>query len=125
MSEDRRDLLQLLRYELNFLEQGGYNRSSRQGAVSPFQDNLTCLNYGDPLRAHTCRECCLYDFVPEASRTEDVPCHFIPLDEAGHTVSGLLKRSSKKELQTALMGWLKTTIAKLERERSAVAQNSQ
>ena len=72
MSEDRRDLLQLLRYELNFLEQGGYGRNPRQGGISPFQDTLSCLNFGDPVRSHTCHECCLYDNVTERKKTKEV-----------------------------------------------------
>ncbi len=124
MSEDRRNVLQVLRFELNFLEQGGYGRTVRQTQISPFRDNLSCLNFGDPLRSHACRECCLYDFVPERSRTEDIPCHFIPLDERGSTVADLLKSGSIKELEPVLKGWLRTTITKLEKEREQVAHNA-
>lgn len=115
MSEDRRDFLQVLRYELNFLEQGGYKHGS------PFLNSLACLNFGDPLRPHTCRECCLYDFVPKRSRTEDVPCHFIPLDEAGTNVARLLKTGSRSELEAALKRWLRSTVAKLEKEQGQLA----
>lgn len=50
MSEDRRSTLEVLRYELNFLEQGGYRRSCSvtRGNVSPFQNTLSCLNFGEP-----------------------------------------------------------------------------
>jgi len=115
MSEDRRDVLQVLRYELNFLEQGGYSRNVRQGrGISPFQDTLSCLNFGDPLRPHTCRECFLYDFVPDSARSEDVPCHFIPLDQQGTTVAQLLQSGKTSELETALRKWLRDRIAALE-----------
>ena len=119
MSEDRRDVLEVLRYELNFLEQGGYSRNLRQGReISPFQDTLSCLNFGEPFRKYTCQECFLYDFVPEESRTEDVPCHFIPLDESGVTVSKLLKAGELIELEAALRSWLRNTIASLEKKRA-------
>ncbi len=124
MSEDRRNVLQVLRYELNFVEQGGYGRDSRQGPISPFQDTLSCLNFGDPLRSHTCQGCCLSDFVPEGSRTEDIPCHFIPLNDKGTTVAKLLKNGSREDLEAALKAWLRATIAKLEKERDEVAQSS-
>ena len=67
MSEDKRDVLEVLRYELNFLEQGGYGNwySTPWGPASIFQDSLTCPNHGDPTRSHACHECLLYDFVPE------------------------------------------------------------
>lgn len=125
MSEDRRDILEVLRYELNFLEQGGYSRNLRQGRkISPFQDTLSCLNFGEPLRKHTCQECFLYDFVPEESRTEDVPCHFIPLDEAGTSVSKLLRAGDLSALETALRSWLRNTIAGLEKKQAQLASNS-
>ena len=118
MSEDRRDVLQVLRYELNFLEQGGYSRSLRQGRpISPFQDTLSCLNFGDPLRSHTCHECFLYDFVPDGSTTEDVACHFIPLDDSGNTVAKLLEAGEDRRLEDLLRSWLRRTITRLEQER--------
>src|SRR5271166_3819981 len=82
MSEDKRDVLEVLRYELNFIEQGGYGNwySTPWGPASIFQDSLTCPNHGDPTRPHACHECLLYDFVPEQYRNEDVPCHHIPLN---------------------------------------------
>ena len=72
MSEDKRDVLEVLRYELNFIEQGGYGNwySTPWGPASIFQDSLTCPNHGDPTRPHACHECLLYDFVPEQYRTE-------------------------------------------------------
>ena len=88
MSNDKRDVLEVLRYELNFIEQGGYGNwySTPWGPASIFQDSLTCPNHGDPTRPHACHECLLYDFVPEEFRTEDVPCHHIPLNKQGETV---------------------------------------
>lgn len=122
MSEDRRDVLQVLRYELNFLEQGGYSRNIRQGSgISPFQDTLSCLNFGEPSRPHACHECFLYDFVPQASRTEDIPCHFIPLDEQGRTVADLLQSGDNHELESVLANWLRQTIARLCTERGSAA----
>jgi len=118
MSEDRRDVLQVLRYELNFLEQGGYNRGLAEGRpISPFQDTLSCLNFGEPLRPHTCHECFLYDFVPEESKTEDVACHFIPLDDSGTTVASLLEAGEYRRLEELLKNWLRKTIAQLEEQR--------
>ncbi len=74
MSEEKRELLEKLKFELAFVEDGGYGRSVRtpQKSTSPFQDSLTCLNFGDPSRPHPCDECILMQFVPESRRGEDV-----------------------------------------------------
>ena len=41
MSDDKRDILEVLKFELSFLEQGGYGRSVRTPwkATSVFQDS--------------------------------------------------------------------------------------
>jgi hypothetical protein len=51
-------------------------------------------------------------FVPVEHMTEDVPCHFIPLD--GETVDSLLAKGDRAQLASALSAWLKETIARLE-----------
>ena len=87
MSEDERDVLETLPYELNSIEQGGYCGRIGSREASIFVDSLTCLNHGDPLRRHACHECLVYDFVPEEYCTADIPCHHIPLNRRGVTVS--------------------------------------
>ncbi len=121
MSEDKRDVLEVLRYELNFLEQGGYGNwySTPWGPASVFQDSLTCPNHGDPTRPHACHECLLYDFVPEEYRTEDVPCHHIPLNRQGVTVA--TPNQTEEELRENVKHWLKRTIARIEAERAKQA----
>jgi hypothetical protein len=83
MSEKKHELLEKLKFELAFAEDGGYGRSvhTPHQSTSPFQDSLTCLNFGDPLRSHPCAECVLMQYVPESHKGEDVPCHHIPLDQ--------------------------------------------
>ena len=116
MSEDTRDVLEVLRSELRFLEQGGYHaQKNALTPVSQFQDSLACINYGLPRRPKPCRQCLLWDFVPEAYRREDVPCHFIPLTPAGITIE---TRQSEAELEQHLKTWLRDTIAKLEQQRA-------
>jgi len=75
MSDDKRDVLEVLRFELSFLEQGGYGRSVRTPwkATSAFQDSPSCLNFHDPARPHPCNECLLTDFVPPASPVTSFP----------------------------------------------------
>jgi len=62
---DDRDILELLKEELAFVEQGGYGRSVRTPWLpkSAFQDSLACLNYADADHSHACSECRLMTFV--------------------------------------------------------------
>jgi hypothetical protein len=116
MSDDARDVLEVLRYELTFLEQGGYRAQKNPLVpISQFQDSLSCINYGLPRRPHTCKKCLLWDFVPEQFRREDIPCHFIPLTPSGLTIES---PQSEAELEHNLQTWLRDTIAKLEQQRA-------
>ncbi len=112
MSQENRELLEKLKFELAFVEDGGYGRSVRtpDRPTSPFQDSLTCLNFGDPARPHPCVECSLMQYVPESRRGEDIPCHHIPLDRESRTVATL----DGAEAEEALKGWLRHEIARLE-----------
>jgi len=114
MSEQKRELLEKLKFELAFIEDGGYGRSVRtpQKATSPFQDSLTCLNFGDPLRSHPCSECVLMQYVPASGKEEDVPCHHIPLDQELRTIASL----KPAEGEEVLKQWLRNQIDRLERE---------
>ncbi len=122
MSQDVRDVLQVLRFELNYLEQGGFQRDrALLGAESPFQGTFACLNYGDPLSPHACHECVLHQFVPVPERAQDVPCHYIPLNSAGETVAGLIAHNEPERLTTELRHWLRQTIATLEANTDGAA----
>jgi hypothetical protein len=119
MSSDKRDILEVLKFELNFLEQGGYGRSVRTPwkATSVFQDSPSCLNFNDPARPHACDECRLTEFVPNQAREENIPCHFIPLNEMGETVDSLERHAHQLELEEAVRHWLRATIKRLEHDR--------
>jgi hypothetical protein len=121
MVKDDRDILELLKDELVFIEQGGYGRSVRTPwkPKSPFQDSLTCINYGYPYRAHPCNECHLLDFVPGNHRCESVPCHFIPLNEAGETIEDFESIENQARLEANLKKWLAAKINELELARSS------
>ena len=125
MTQGERDLLDLLKFELKFLEDGGYGRSPhapwrRQTA---FEDSPTCLNFGDPTRPHPCTECLLMRFVPREHHKDQVsPCRHILLTDNGDTIDyfyrcgtqlGLLK------LEEALASWLRKQISRIEEHREA------
>lgn len=120
MSKDDRDLLELLKTELDFIEKGGYGRSVREAwkERSPFRDSLTCVNYALPEKAHPCNECHLIDFVPDDKRSEEMPCHFIPLNESGDTVDDLDMQGNQSKMEEALKQWMRRKIAELEAARA-------
>ncbi len=120
MAKDDRDILELLKFELNFLEQGGYGRSVRTPwkPTSAFLDSITCINFGDPERTRPCDECLLMDFVPGEAQAAEVPCHHIPLNAKGETVDSVERYDNQQEVEDKLKQWLRATIARLEGERA-------
>ena len=123
MAKDDRDILEVLQEELDFIEKGGYGRSVRSPWLekSVFQDSLSCLNYGYPYRAHPCNECHLLDFVSPEHQSAEVPCHFIPLNEAGETIEDLETEDNEAKLERRVKDWLRAQIKKIEEERATQA----
>ena len=118
MAKDDRDILELLKSELDFIEKGGYGRSVRTPwkPQSTFQDSLTCINYADSTRAHPCNECHLLDFVKPEDQDADVPCHHIPLNETGETIEDLEATDNEAKLERKVRDWLRTRINEIERD---------
>jgi hypothetical protein len=120
MTKDDRDILELLKGELAFIEHGGYGRSVRTPWLpkSAFEDSLTCINFGYQYRAHTCNECHLIDFVADEHKPAKVPCHLIALNEAGETIEDLEAQDNQAKLEATLKCWMKTKIKQIEHERA-------
>ena len=114
---DDRDILEVLKAELNFLEKGGYGRSVRAPWLPPsaFQDSPTCPYFPYHDHIDTCE---LMRFVPPDRRDEETPCHHIALNDAGMTVAQLEKAGGQPEIERLLKIWLGETIARIEKERS-------
>ena len=123
MAEDERDILEILYDELDFIEKGGYGRSVRTPSLpkSTFQESLTCINYADPNHTHPCDECHLIDFVSPEHQREEVPCHFIPLNETGETLEALELEDNEAKLERKVKDWLRDRIREIEEERSIQA----
>ena len=70
MQKDERDLLDVLKFELSFLEKGGYGRSPREGwrPVYIFEDSPTCMNYDCKDDPAPCSDCVLMQLVPPELR---------------------------------------------------------
>ena len=118
MTKDDRDILELLKSELDFLEKGGYGRSVRTPRLptSIFQDSPSCACF--PFRTHD-NECALMEFVPSEFHSKDVPCHFIPLNETGETAAMFEGRDDQQRLEEAVKNWLRARIERIEQERAA------
>ena len=121
LASDPRDLLAVLRAELEFIERGGYLGSSECSWKAPlvFLDSPSCLNFHMPQRPHPCTECFLIDFVPGPFLEENVPCHFIPLNEHGETIDSLERQAHQTEMEEAVKHWLRTMIARITATQSA------
>jgi hypothetical protein len=119
MARDARDILEILKFELNFLLDGGYGRSPHQPWRAPavFEDSPLCPNFCDPSRPHPCESCLMEQFVPQGQQRESIPCRFIPLTNDGRTVEDLYRTASQAEMEEALAQWLRDQIQKIERER--------
>lgn len=119
MVKDDRDILELLQAELAFIEQGGYGRSVSTPWLPKlaFQDSLTCINYGYPYRAHPCSECHLLDFVPSEDHSKPIPCHYIPLNDAGVTIEDLEALDNQAMLEAMLKQWMRTKINEIAQSR--------
>jgi hypothetical protein len=116
MAAHQQTLLDALRFELSFLEHGGYDRSVREPRkeLSVFRDSPSCLNYASAERTHPCSECLLINFVPDDKRGESVPCHHIPLNDLGDTLETLQGYGRDFDVQEAMRGWLRKKIADLQ-----------
>ena len=125
MAKDDRDILELLKEELAFVEQGGYGRSVRTPWLpkSAFQDSLTCINFGDPDRAHPCNDCHLIDFVANEQRSQEVPCHLIALNEDGETIEDLEAQDNQAKLETTLKQWMRVNITQIQDRRAGSPGN--
>ncbi len=122
MPRDDRDILEVLKFELQFLEQGGYGRLPREAWRSRliFVDSPTCANFNTTERV-PCNECALWPLIPEDARGERVPCDCLPLTPQGDTLESLYRTATQREIEETLGAWLRATIRKIEAERAKEA----
>ncbi len=126
MPRDDRDLLEVLKFELEFLEKGGYGRSPRAPWRQQLilEDSPTCMNYDSKDNRAPCSECLLMQLIPPERRAEQVPCRHIPLNAQEETIDSFYRYGSQQELEDALGAWLRATISRLEQERKPDSQEN-
>ena len=120
MTNDKRDLLAVLKSELQFLEKGGY-RDTQRAAWRPhyvFQDSPSCLNFDPTQQPRPCSECILTQLVPQDMQGKKFPCRQIPLNERGETIDSFYRSGTQEELESELARWLRVTIERLEKQRA-------
>jgi hypothetical protein len=124
MAQDRRDVLDVLRFELNFLLDGGYGRSPRTPwrAPSMFEDSPICPNFSDASHPQPRESCLLGEFVPKALRQEKAACRFIELTKEGQTLEDLYRTGTQVEIEEALANWLRVQIKRIEQERAGLGE---
>src|SRR5260370_5694122 len=112
MQKDERDLLEVLKFELQFLEDGGYGRSARTPWRPKyiFEDSLTCMNYDSKENPGPCSDCVLMQLVPPERRSEKIPCRHIPFSTSGETLDSLYRYSNQQETEETVGAWLRATI---------------
>jgi hypothetical protein len=117
VTNEERNLLAVLKAELEFVDKGGYRNTAR-AAWRPqfiFQDSPTCLNFDPTQPPRPCTDCLIRQVVPEADRRKKIPCRFIPLNEQGETIDSFYRYGKPEELDAALRRWLGATIERLEK----------
>lgn len=124
MAQDNRDILEVLRFELSFLQDGGYGRSPQSPWRAPaiFEDSPICPNFCDPARPHPCESCLLEQFVPADRRAEAIPCRFIELTARGESVEDFYRTGTHADMEEALADWLRAQIKRIEEERGISGQ---
>jgi hypothetical protein len=120
MTNETRDLLTVLKKELEFLEKGGYRNSARAPwrPQLVFQDSPTCLNFDPTQQPRPCSECILTQLIPGDMQRKKFPCRYIPLNKRGETIDSFYRSGTQEELELELGRWLKTTIEHLEKQKA-------
>ena len=120
MPTDERDLLEVLKSELEFVQGGGYGSlpHARWRPQFMFEDSPTCPNSLIQESRIPCTECVLIEMVPPERRSERIPCRHIPLKETGETIDYYYRCGTREELEAAFVEWLRKTIHRLEEDRA-------
>jgi len=78
----------------------------------------SCINFSDPNLTRPCEDCLLMEFVPPEKRAEQLPCHWIPLNERGETVESFAQREGQQELEETVAHWLRDAIRRIGEARA-------
>jgi hypothetical protein len=126
MASDKADMIRLLEAELDFIEGGGYGKpAGKPNEEKPiFHHSPACINsWSVPGHDAECHDdCVLLDAVPHGNRQESLPCHFIPLNEAGDTLESLEGKADQEQLEETVKEYLRNEIKRLREEGDVPGQ---
>ncbi len=125
MQKDERDLLEVLKTELEFLEDGGYTQSPRTQwrARYIFEDSPSCMNYESKGKRVPCSACLLLELTPAEFRDTQIPCRHIPLSAKGDTLDSLYRYDDQRTIEETAGNWLRNSISRLQQERAETTAN--
>jgi hypothetical protein len=126
MRTDQRDLLEALKSEFDFLQNGSYARMAKYLWRPRFllEDSPSCPNYCAPKRDVPCNECALMTLVPPPCQKKKIPCRFIPLDSQGQTLDSLYRTANDAETEEVFRNWLRSTIETMQKNRLSSLKDS-
>jgi hypothetical protein len=113
MPDSRREVLTLLKKELEFLERGGYGGTDSWKPLTVFLNSPSCPNRLDAERRTPCTQCWLFNFVPQHYAPDLPACHFIPMSDDGKSVN-TMNQHSQAEVREKVKTWLQAEIQHLE-----------
>ena len=119
MRKDERDILEVLKGELEFLDKGGYARTPGTSwrPVFIFEDSPICVNHDYEVNPASCGDCALMQLIPPEFRLAKFPCRHIPMNTTGETLDSLYRYADEHEIEETVRRWLQATIAHLEEQR--------
>jgi hypothetical protein len=125
MRKDEREVLEVLKSELEYVRNGTYSEHESWGPRFIFEDSPTCQNFGHRDNPSPCSGCILMDFVPPEHHSQKFPCRHIPLDALGQTLDSLYRHGDEGEVEQVVCNWLQATIQRLEQERESYRQQDE
>ncbi|MGB6716887.1 MAG: hypothetical protein WBE47_08060, partial [Candidatus Acidiferrales bacterium] len=119
MHRDERDLLEVLKAELEFLGSGGYAHTAGESwrPAYIFEDSPACMNHGHKENPAPCGDCVLMQLVPPEFRGRKSACRHIALNASGETLDSLYRYGDEREIEAAVKNWLQETVANLEQRK--------
>ncbi len=123
MNADRRELIEMLKLEIEVIERGGYLPSVREPRkeLKIFRDSISCPNLALEQKTTPCAHCWLAQYIPANHMDKEEPCHYIPLNDRGDTVASLVERGDAEGARRELLNWLRRRVTELEREAAPAA----